>query len=201
MRRLNNQAKIWREHFGVIPKDSNGRSYEIHHIDGNPNNNDITNLKAVSIQEHYEIHRDCGDYGAAFMIARRMAVKPEDISEIARLGTMKRVSAGIHNFQDPNFERSLEHNKGMVVALDTRTSEIVRVTKETFDNSEYLVGSNSGRKQKNVHNNRGWNKDKKWKQKEKRNNIITCPHCKKTGDASGLVRWHFERCKYKNDSS
>lgn len=200
MGRLNKQAKIWKQHYGSIPKDNNGRSYDIHHIDGDPNNNDISNLKAVSIQEHYEIHRDQGDYGAAFMIAKRMKVKPSDISETARLGTLQRVKAGTHNFQDPNFPRSLDHNKGMVVALDTRTNRTVRVTKEEFDNSEYLVGSNTGRKQKNIHNNRGWNIGKTWKQKEKRSNVVTCPHCNKSGDASGLIRWHFERCKFKNES-
>lgn len=45
--------------------------------------------------------------------------------------------------------------------------------------------------------NRGHNKGKKWKQKTKRKNIVMCPHCNKTGDASGLKRWHFDNCKDK----
>jgi len=196
MGRLNKQAKIWKQHFGVIPKDEFGRSYEIHHIDGNPNNNNIDNLKAVSIHEHYEIHRDNGDYGAAFIIARRMKSKPEDIAEVARLGALKRVEAGTHNFQDPNFPRSLDHNKGYVVAKNISTNEYVRVTKEEFNSSDILVGSNKNRKQNKVHTNRGHNKGKNWSQKEKRTNTVTCPHCNKSGDASGMIRWHFERCKY-----
>jgi hypothetical protein len=26
-------------------------------------------------------------------------------------------------------------------------------------------------------------------------NIVTCPHCKKTGQLGGMKRWHFDRCK------
>ena len=49
--------KIYIKHFGNIPKDGDGRSYEIHHIDGNHSNNDPSNLRAVTIKEHYEIGR------------------------------------------------------------------------------------------------------------------------------------------------
>lgn len=49
--------KLWVNINGNIPKDECGRSYEIHHIDGNRKNNDITNLLCVSIEEHYDIHR------------------------------------------------------------------------------------------------------------------------------------------------
>lgn len=48
--------KIYESHYGPIPIDETGRTYEIHHIDGNSENNDISNLKCVSIQEHYNIH-------------------------------------------------------------------------------------------------------------------------------------------------
>jgi hypothetical protein len=48
--------KIWKEHYGALPKDHNGRNYHIHHIDGDPNNNDISNLQALSAAEHAKIH-------------------------------------------------------------------------------------------------------------------------------------------------
>ena len=57
----NKYRKIYESHNGPIPKEDNGRSYEIHHIDGNHFNNDPSNLKAVSIQEHYDIHYSQGD--------------------------------------------------------------------------------------------------------------------------------------------
>lgn len=74
--------KIWETHFGKIPKDENGRSYEIHHIDGNHTNNNIENLKCLSIQEHYNIHYKNGDFGACVMIAKRMNMTPTFLSEI-----------------------------------------------------------------------------------------------------------------------
>jgi hypothetical protein len=189
--------KVWKKTFGSIPKDSHGRSYEIHHIDGNISNNDPENLMCVSIDEHYEIHKQQGDWNAAFLIARRMKLKPEDISEIARNGTLKRIKEGTHNFLDPNFPRNLYANKGFVVAKDTRTNENIRISKENFDLHEHYVGVNTGNKHKSPHSNRGHNRGKTWKLKEKRENLVTCPHCKKSGDASGHKRWHFDNCKMK----
>jgi hypothetical protein len=74
--------KIWEQNYGKIPKDTKGRTYEIHHIDGNHNNNDITNLKCVTIEEHYKLHYENGDYGACVMIAKRMELPSDYISKI-----------------------------------------------------------------------------------------------------------------------
>lgn len=76
--------KLWENIHGKIPVDVNGRTYEIHHLDGNHNNNDIENLACLSIDDHYKIHYDNGDYGACVMIAKRMLVSPEFISNIQR---------------------------------------------------------------------------------------------------------------------
>lgn len=76
--------KIYEDHYGEIPKDKNGRTFEIHHIDGNRNNNTKENLIAVSIEEHYDIHYKQGDYGACVMIAKRMSLHPDHISNIQR---------------------------------------------------------------------------------------------------------------------
>lgn len=67
-----NYRKIWINYYGSIPIDENGRSYDIHHIDGNKNNNDITNLLAVSIKDHFEIHYKQGDYEACKAISLRI---------------------------------------------------------------------------------------------------------------------------------
>lgn len=47
----NDYRKIYEEHCGKIPK-----GYHIHHIDGNPLNNDITNLQLLTAEEHVQIH-------------------------------------------------------------------------------------------------------------------------------------------------
>lgn len=79
-----NYRKIWEKYYGTIPKDSHGRSYEIHHKDGNRENNEIQNLSCITIEEHYNIHYNQGDYGACVMIAKRMKLPPNYLSEIQK---------------------------------------------------------------------------------------------------------------------
>jgi hypothetical protein len=75
---------IWKKNFGDIPKDNEGRSYEIHHLDGNHQNNNIDNLVCIPIAEHYQRHHERGDWGACVLIAKRMKMSPDFISEIQR---------------------------------------------------------------------------------------------------------------------
>lgn len=77
-----NYRKIWEEFHGPIPKDSNGRSYEIHHVNGDHNDDRLENLKLVTIEEHYNIHFLQGDYAACHLIAKRMAQDPKELSKI-----------------------------------------------------------------------------------------------------------------------
>ena len=77
--------KIYETFVGPIPKDEHGRSYEIHHIDGNHNNNDLSNLLCVSIKEHYDIHKLQGDFKACLIMSQRMKVSPEEKSYLAKL--------------------------------------------------------------------------------------------------------------------
>lgn len=68
--------KIWESTNGPIPVDEQGRSYEIHHIDGDSNNNSLSNLRCLSMQDHYEIHEQQGDYEACHAIKLRMDNSP-----------------------------------------------------------------------------------------------------------------------------
>jgi HNH endonuclease len=101
-----NHRQIYESHFGPIPKDSSGRSFEIHHIDGNPLNNNITNLIALSIKDHYDVHYKQGDWIACFRISKRMQVSPEVKSELARKSNLERVKNGTHNFQNKELASS-----------------------------------------------------------------------------------------------
>ena len=87
-----NHRLIYEQHYGPIPKDEFGRTYEVHHIDRNHSNNDPKNLIAVTIQEHYDIHYSQGDYGACQVISIRMETSPEEISKLAKLAMDKRVA-------------------------------------------------------------------------------------------------------------
>jgi hypothetical protein len=75
--------KIYEQHHGSIPVDSDGRTYDIHHIDGDPTNNDITNLVALSIHDHYEVHYNNGDFGACLIMSERMKISPEERSRLS----------------------------------------------------------------------------------------------------------------------
>ena len=92
----NNYRKIYENHVGPIPY-----RYDIHHLDGNHSNNNPTNLKAVTVQEHYDIHYSQGDYGACYYIAiQRLSTTPEELSFIASQIATQRVIDGTHPWKD-----------------------------------------------------------------------------------------------------
>lgn len=102
--------KVWQEHFGPIPKDDLGRTYEIHHKNGNHMDNRIENLQCVTIEEHFKIHFEQGDYLAAAAIARRMNLSNAD--QLARLGGLlaRDQKLGFHSLSPE--ERSRNCSKG-----------------------------------------------------------------------------------------
>jgi hypothetical protein len=101
-----NYRKIYEQHYGTIPVDEDGRTYEIHHIDGNRQNNEISNLSCLSIQEHYDIHHSQKDWHACGKIAAKMKLSPELLSELARQQGKNAYSAGKHPFVKINELRS-----------------------------------------------------------------------------------------------
>lgn len=66
---------------------------EIHHIDGNRSNNHPDNLLAVSVEEHYNIHKSQGDWAACTIIAERLSISTEEYLEMKR-------KAGLRCFED-----------------------------------------------------------------------------------------------------
>jgi hypothetical protein len=101
----NNYRNIYENHHGIIPQEENGRSYHIHHIDGNRMNNDPANLIALSIQEHYNIHHLQNDWYACLKLAKQMNKSPEEISELARKEANRRIENGNHHFTDSEWQR------------------------------------------------------------------------------------------------
>jgi len=86
--------KIFVKNYGPIPE-----GYDIHHIDGNHDNNDPINLKAVSLQEHFDIHYSQGDYAAANRIAQRIGMSKEERSKICSLAAIKANNEGRCGFK------------------------------------------------------------------------------------------------------
>ena len=80
-----NYRKVYERYYNIclLP------GIDIHHIDGNHSNNSIDNLQAVTLQEHYEIHKERNNHYACYMIATRMNIKPDDWKEMARINGSK----------------------------------------------------------------------------------------------------------------
>lgn len=86
---------------------------DIHHIDGNRDNNDITNLIALNIEEHYIVHLEQGDLGAAQAVLLRIT-NPELTKHLAKLASLHQkelLDKGLHNFQLMSKERRTEISK------------------------------------------------------------------------------------------
>ena len=99
--------KIYENHVGPILEDDMGRTYEIHHIDGDRHNNNPNNLKSVSMQERYNIHHSQGDIAACLRIAVKMKKSKEEIKEIASMANKQRLEDGTHIFQTKEFKSNL----------------------------------------------------------------------------------------------
>ena len=111
--------KIYEDHYGPIPKEENGRRYEIHHLDGNSNNNDPKNLIAVTLQEHYNIHYSQEDYIACRLIAGKLNKDPAELFELKSKSEQKKIAEGKHNL--------VKRNDGTSV-----TSDLVKIGKHPF---------------------------------------------------------------------
>lgn len=215
-----NYRKIYTEHYGPIPKDSAGRQYDIHHIDGNSHNNEPCNLKAVSIQEHYDIHHYQEDWGACLAIARRMKKSPELISELARRNALarvangtnpfvggelahitnkRRVKDGTHNFLGPEnnrkkVEAGTHHFLGGEIQSKSNQRRLKNGTHHLLGGAQQRALVASGRhpfQNKELH--------KRMIQDGTHHScqILTCPHCGIVGKGSVMKRWHFTNCKIK----
>ena len=95
--------KIYEQNYGPIPVDNDGRTYDIHHIDGNRKNNDPSNLVALSIEEHYKVHYNQGEFNACLRIMTRKNVSPDFLSDLAKKDALKRLEEGRCLFQNKEF--------------------------------------------------------------------------------------------------
>jgi hypothetical protein len=99
--------KIYETFYGQIPKDQDGRTFDIHHIDGDKTNNSIFNLVALSIQDHYDVHYIQGDYGACMLLSERMNKSNDELSSLSRNLQFERIRNGNHHFCDSEKQREL----------------------------------------------------------------------------------------------
>jgi hypothetical protein len=164
--------RLYLKHHGEIPKDDEGRTYDIHHIDHNHKNNDLSNLKAVSIKEHYDIHYVNGDYQACLRIAQRLNFTSEELSKLATLNNIKRIESGNHHFVGENNPTKLKIKNGTHNFLTDHPGK-TRLENRTHN---FLTNHPNGIQK-------------------------TCPHCGKIGGGRIMKRWHFDNCKEKKDGN
>lgn len=212
--RSEHYRKIYERHHGPIPKEDNGRSYEVHHIDGDHSNNEPLNLVAITLQEHYDIHYSQGDYGACRLMAiQRMNKTPEEISEICRLHQLQRVENGTHTLLKRPDGTSVTSDR--VNHPDYVNSFSTRPDGTNVTSDRTLMGLNPWSKRpdgssvasdKVSDGTHLWVQDgyhtelNKWmisqglhaSQKK-----IECPHCQKVVDSPNYGRWHGDKCKYR----
>lgn len=203
---MNNYRKIWSDYYGPIPVDENGITYDIHHVDGNRKNNDISNLVALSLKEHYELHLKQGDYLAAHMISERLGKKlyfwhhnEETKKKISKAKIGKKLSE--------------EHKKKLSKAkTGKKLSEKHKQKMSSAKRSKYKRGQQHGLFGKKrpehsaklkgrkgiIHTDESKQKMSIAKTGIPRNKLI-CPHCGKIGGDGIMKRWHFNNCKTLNN--
>ena len=176
---------VYKKYFGEIPKDTNGRSYEVHHIDGNHKNNDINNLKLVTIDEHYAIHYSQGDYGACLIMSERMGISPEEKSRLASKHSQARLARGDHPFLRKGFQSNTARKMVESGTHPFLGGELQRKSnKERRENgTHHLLGNTLAREL--IEQGRSPTQ-KEW----------ICPHCNATGKGlSNYSRWHGDKCR------
>ena len=218
-----NYRKIYEEHYGEIPIDESGMSYDIHHIDGDRNNNDPSNLKAVSLQEHMDIHMAQGEWGAAQAIYLRMNTTHEQRSETARALTLARVADGTHPWVGPAYNLSKVKNgthhflggeiQRRVTAkrieagthnfqLITREERSIKQRKRVEDGTHLFVGESNPVYKQLADGSHNFLGDKHPMKRlaslgeHPWTKPTVCPHCGKVGKGGVMKRYHFDRCKY-----
>lgn len=101
--------KVWETYYNscLLP------GVEIHHIDGNYNNNEITNLMPVTIEEHFLIHYSQQDYPACKAILLRMESNPILMAECSSIIQQQKWKDGTHNFQKIPKEKRLQISRAV----------------------------------------------------------------------------------------
>jgi|688.fasta_scaffold80405_4 hypothetical protein len=187
--------KIWEKVYGKIPVDEKGRSYEIHHIDGNRNNNSLENLQCLSIEEHYRLHLEKGDYAAANLIAKRFdkpIVKGFAGNRKGAKLTEKHKQALLNSRL--GYKASEETRKKISSRLKGRKA--AEPGKKRKPHSE-----ETKRKMSEKHKGKKLSEEVKQKlsllKKGKTYPKQTCSYCGKIGGGPRMKTYHFENCKNK----
>ena len=199
--------KIYENHFGPIPKDDDGRTYEIHHKDGNNENNDFKNLQCVSINEHYNIHYSQGDWNACLRMSFRMRISVEEKSELGRKHALQQIADGKNVFVGGELQRKVQRklvSEGKHPFQDPVWKSKTQRKRVTAGTHNWMIRSDgtslsSDRVKDGSHNFLGGKATLDQIKNGKHASQIKkiCEYCDKTLDSANFGRSHGEKCKAK----
>ena len=184
-----NYRQIYEQHYGPIPKDENGKSYDIHHIDGNHNNDAIENLVALSIDDHYAIHEIQEDWGACLALMTRTNATSAELSAMATKRNLANSANGTNPFLGGEIQRKVQRK-----LVEEGTHHFLGGAiqkKKIADGTHHFL-------------NKDWAKERskrtvaEGKCALKNKKQVTCPHCGKVGDIGNMTQWHLDKCRHKN---
>lgn len=203
--------EIWEKANGRIPP-----GYEIHHIDGDRDNNSLENLTCVSIQEHYDIHYKQGDLEACHAISLRINKKPlkgwrHSLETINKLRKPKKNKEGYKKTEEQK-RRIGDANRGRKlppISEETRQKR-KKPKSEIFKKrvSDALMGVKKTQIQcphcgvvggVNIMQRHHFSNCEHLTGVPLTQRIIKCPFCDKEGGVSNMKRYHFNNCKQKTD--
>lgn len=195
----NPYRKIYEEHHGIIPD-----GFHIHHLDGNPSNNDISNLIAISPEEHAILHND-------------EFVKWASIG--GKLGGQKSKEEKL-GFCGWDFDKRSQENKGRKYSEESKikksntiralyeSGEMIHWTK-LYDKQIVSEKIREGDPGKSMRGKTAWNKNKKMQLKDPEQARLRkqaaalnrekfpCENCGRSFDKGNLVK-HSKKCKQEN---
>ena len=179
----NKYRKIYKNHIGIIPEDYTGRTYDIHHIDGDRSNNTIDNLIALSIQDHYDLHYSQKDYAACVRIAQKMKWSIDQIKEIVSKQQRLRVKQGIHHFLGGEIARKA-------------AKELVANGTHRFLGGDQTRKNNKKMIADGTHPwlGKSCNQDRLKNGTHPSQITKTCPHCNTTCAVNNYEKWHGDNC-------
>jgi hypothetical protein len=198
--------KLWEQHNGPIPKDETGRSFEIHHIDGNRANNSIDNLMCLSIKDHYKLHIKQKDYFAAGLIANRLNLTESELEALNK--SKKGRPSPLKGRKRPNMSKALKGKPSPFKGLKRPEISEAKRGKKQPNIGLSKMGDKNPAKRPEVRakisatlTGRKIPKDVLEKRsltvKGRPKKQVECPYCDKVGGTNLMKRWHFENCQYK----
>lgn len=209
-----NYRRIWERYYGPIPND---QPYDIHHIDGDYTNNDISNLQLLTLKEHYDIHYAQGDYIACHAISIRLTLPQDAHSQLHKLSGVQRKGIPRPDMQgDKNPMRdpkAVANLKAATTGVRKSDSHVASMKVGAKRRSEVKISCVFCRKVSNDVNFNKWHGEMcisnpnritvdrvtNFTSDNPSSILVSCVFCKKEVSNPNFKRWHGDNCKRKID--